>query len=138
MDMLKRFAIAWLVMWGLSYIIVGIQCPQIAGGDPYIGALTYEVLGAAILLSIMACLLRTSFLVGGLMVEPARVRSIGHVALFVLGVIMVYGGIVSWAGVAVWNVPFDNKEIFQVSMALANMLSAAFMFLLAFNDDEKP
>jgi hypothetical protein len=52
-------------------------------------------------------------------------------ALFILGVFMVWGGVASWTGLAVWKVPFPNKEFFQVSMAFPDLLSVVFMFILS-------
>lgn len=64
----------------------------------------------------------------------------GHIIIrvmfFVQGVPMVYGGVASWAGLAVWNVPFNNPEMFQVSMAFADLLGAVFLFILAITKDK--
>ena len=60
---------------------------------------------------------------------------IGQFLLFILGLVEVYGGIASWCGLGIWNVPFPNIELFQVSMAFADLLSAVFLFYLAIYGD---
>jgi drug/metabolite transporter (DMT)-like permease len=45
---LKRFAIAWNLMWGLSYIIVAVIAPWISD----VSNIFYAFLGAWILLSL--------------------------------------------------------------------------------------
>lgn len=60
-------------------------------------------------------------------------RVIIRMMFFVQGVLMVYGGVASWTGLAVWNVPF-NLEMFQVSMAFADLLGAVFLFVLAITE----
>jgi len=61
--------------------------------------------------------------------------TIGRMALFILAVFEVWGGVVSWTGIVLWQVPFPNKEFFQVSMAFADLLSATFMFTLCLSND---
>jgi hypothetical protein len=49
---------------------------------------------------------------------------------------MTFGGVASWTGLVQWNVPFVNVELFQVSMAFADLLSAVFMFVIAIEQKE--
>ena len=114
---LKTLAIAWTLMWGISYIIVAIVAPWIADTSP----LFYVALGALIL---FALLLRH-------LAYNELGYNIVRVLFFCLGTLMVFGGVTSWTGVTLWNVPFSNVEIFQVGMAFADFIAAAFMFVLA-------
>jgi hypothetical protein len=115
---LKDFAEAWTIMWGLSYIMVALVAPKISGASD---ALSYAILGGFILFAILLSEIADDqfgyYIVGGI--------------LSFLGGAEVFGGVASWSGVAQWNVPFPNKEIFQVSMAFADLLSAVFLILLA-------
>lgn len=119
---MRKFALAWLLMWALSYVAVAILAPDISGDVVY-GRLLYLVMAIAILCSWN-------------LLELSRIRInkqmelIAKVCLFALAVIEVFSAIASWSGVAIWNVPFPNKELFQVSMAFADLISAAFMIYL--------
>lgn len=116
MDELRRFAVAWCLMWSLSYVVVAVVAPGISDFNNIV----YASLGAWILLSLVLSYL----------VHDRFGRVIIRVMFFAQGVLMVYGGVTSWAGLAVWNVPF-NPEMFYISMAFADLLSAAFFFVLA-------
>lgn len=104
-------------MWSLSYILVAIFAPSISDIHP----LFYGILGV--------------WLAFMLLLDHLAYDKLGYFIVSVLwvfnGTLMVYGGVTSWAGLAVWNVPFPNKEIFYVSMAFADLISAVFMFVLA-------
>lgn len=104
-------------MWGLSYILVAIVAPDISDFHPIL----YWMIGAIILF--------------GLLLNRLAYDKLGHqfvgLYFFVVAVLMVYGGVASWTGVAVWNVPFENPEIFNVSMGFADLLSAALMLVIA-------
>ena len=113
---LKDLAEAWIIMWGISYIITAIVAPSISDAP----AILYGVLGAFILFMV---------LLKHLAYDKFGYRILAG-AFFGLGIAMVYGFVVSWSGAGLWNVPFPNKELFQVSMAFADMLSAVFLFLL--------
>ena len=120
MKNLELFAGAWVLMLGLSYIIVAIFTPNISDMNP----LAYIMLGSVFLFA--------------LVLEHLAYDKLGHFFVRILwiglGILMTYGGITSWAGIAIWNVPFPNKEIFQVSMACMDLLSAVFMFVLALHE----
>lgn len=121
MKAIRQFAAAWVLMWSLSYIMVAIVAPFISDVAP----LVYGTLGV--------------WLAFTLLLQHLAYDKLGRCIVRMLwvcnGVLMVYGGITSWTGVAVWNVPFPNKEVFQVSMALADLLSAVLMFSLALSTD---
>ena len=99
-------------MWGISYIITAIVAPSISDAP----AIFYGILGAFIIIMV--------FLMHFIRGRPVTI------AFFALGIMMTYGGVVSWTGAGLWNVPFPNKDLFQISMAFADMLSAVFLFLL--------
>ena len=115
---LKTLAISWTLMWALTYIMVAIIAPNIAPDTP---AIFYVFLGAFIIFTIGVRYLAYDKLG----------RCIVRCLFLGLGVLMVYGGIVSWTGTALWNVPFADIALFQVSMAFADLISAVFLFVLA-------
>jgi hypothetical protein len=122
MKLFNRLVVSYLAVWAFSYIIVAIFAPQISG-DPLFGRLVYMCIGAVLLVSLWLFSDRPA----GLNLKANR---IGQVFLLVLSIVSVYGAVTSWTGLATWNVPFANKELFQVSMALANMIAAVLMFYL--------
>jgi len=107
-------------MWGLAYIATAIFAPWIAE-DVAAGTLLYAVLGCLILFFLI--LYRIAY------------DNLGYVFTAILlgaiGILEVYSGIASWTGLMMWNVPFANLEIFQVSMAFADLISAVIFFYLA-------
>lgn len=114
-------------MWGIAYITTAIYAPSI-GGDPSLGSAIYSALGSAIIVLVIIRAFKH---------DPTEFLSYWvRVLLFVVALIEIYGGIASWTGLAVWNVPFANKEIFQVSMAFADLVSAVLMLYLALFDHE--
>ena len=118
--MMKRFAAAWLLMWGISYIAVAIMAPGIAGSDAIDNRVFYAALGIWVLASVLAFLKS----------ESKAMNSAYHrVSFAVLAIIMVFAGVASWAGTAIWNVPYQNG-LAQVSMAFADLISAVFMLYL--------
>ena len=118
MSSLRKFAVAWLLMWAFAYIMTAFFAPYIGAGDVIVNFAIFYALGSWILCSLI-------------LYWVERFRFIGRIFLFILGLVEVFGGIASWCGLVVWNVPFANKEIFQVSMAFADLISAVFMFYLA-------
>ena len=142
MNSLERVAKAWLIAWGIGYIVTAAMTPSI-GGEEKLGTAVYALLGMVILMS-LACRLLPERREGPMPVlsgkefvrmAPYEIegprRNFGRVMLALLGVVMVVGCVASWTGATVWNVPFANKEMFQVSMALLDLVSAVFMFILA-------
>jgi hypothetical protein len=118
MDKLKRIAISWTATWALSYIVVAFEAPSISDVSPIL----YGLLGVGLL--VMS-------IVSAVEPEEATVNKILGVAYFVIAYLMVYGGVTSWTGTFIWNVPFEAKELFQVSMAFADFISAAVMIYLS-------
>lgn len=112
---LRDFAVAWNVMWALTYIIVAVIAPNISLDTP---ALFYIIFGAVLLFCVLVQYLATD----------ALGRRLAALPLIFFGIIMTYTGVASWTGVLLWNVPFANVEIFQVSMAFADLFSAVFLF----------
>ena len=111
MKELKKLAISWTTMWALSYIIVAFI-------TPWTHPIFFILLGIyLIFISLLAALDTKHFLLS--------------TAFFVSAVLMVFGGVASWTGVIIWDVPFASKEIFQVSMAFADFIAAAFMVYLS-------
>lgn len=119
MKSLKSFATFWTLMWGISYIIVAIIAPTIVDFQYATGL--YIALGLSILVGLFNLFLLDN---------PIN-HAIARIMFILLGILMVFGGICSWAGLTTWNIPFDNKGLFQVSMAFADLLSAVFMFIVA-------
>ena len=115
---LKTLAISWTLMWGLTYIIVAFVAPNIALDTP---ALFYAFLGAVFLFSLAMRYI----------VSNKLGRIFVRCAFFSLGVFEVIGGVMSWTGVGLWNVPFADVALFQISMAFADLISAVFLFVLA-------
>jgi hypothetical protein len=105
-------------MWGLAYIVTAFIAPNVSPDTP---ALFYGIFGGLILF----CLLLQRL--GNDKVGDAITRCLWCA----LGAIEVFSGVASWTGYGLWNVPFPNKELFQVSMAFADLISAVFMFVLA-------
>ena len=117
---LIRFSSAWLFMWALSYLAVAVLAPDIGGGAAW-DWLIFVAFGIFLI-------------VGTIFANWSSLRYTnvaGRIILFVLAVISVGSGIASWTGLQTWLVPFANKEIFQVSMAFADLISATFMIALA-------
>jgi len=108
-------------MWAFAYIVMALVAPQVGGGDTFINFVIYLGLGIWMIIALI-------------LYASSTVIVVGRVFLFILGLIEVFGDITSWCGIGVWNVPFPNKELFQVSMAFADLLSAVFMFYLALGD----
>lgn len=114
---LKDLAEAWIIMWGISYIVVALVAPSISN----VPAVGYGLLGFFILLCIL--LMHVAYDAFGYHVMAG--------AFFALGIAMTYAGVVSWSGAGLWNVPFPNKEMFQISMAFADLLAGVFLFMLS-------
>lgn len=113
MDNLKKFAVSWTVMWAISYIIVAVVTPWVSTLSP----IFYVVLAVVmIVISLLAAVDHKHLVLA--------------MAFMGSAVLMVYGGVTSWTGAFIWNVPFASKELFQVSMAFADFVAAAFMVYL--------
>ena len=113
-------------MWALSYLIVAFVAPGVGGPPIWESAVAFLVFGAALL---AATLILTAY--------PGKnknVKVVARLTLLILAVLEVYSGIASFTGVFIWVVPFANKEVFQVSMAFADLIGAAAMIYRALGD----
>jgi sulfite exporter TauE/SafE len=111
-------------MWGLCYVLVALIAPDIAGLPLLFGGILYASLGIILLAAVGLSLFGTH-------------ANFGRLVFFVMGVLMVWAGVESWTGLGLWKVPFENKELFQVSMAAADLLSGASMFFLSLTKDSR-
>jgi hypothetical protein len=118
MESLKKLAISWTAMWALSYIVVAFEAPSISDVSPIL----YGLLGVILLVMSM---------VSAVEPEEATVNGILSLVYLFIAHLMVYGGVTSWTGTFIWNVPFEEKELFQVSMAFADFISAAVIIFLS-------
>lgn len=118
---LSKIAAAWNIMWGSAYICVAFIAPEIFG-DIDFGVVACILLGILILIAV--CLLYANM----------PFRQVGKFLFIILGTVEVFSGVASWTGVVRWNVPFVVVELFQVSMAFMDLISAVFMFVLVLED----
>ena len=122
--MIKQLVIAWNIMWALSYLVVAFVAPGIGGNPVWLSTVVFVLFGIALL----SATILTRW-------AKSTTRTAGRIMLIILAVISVYSGVASWTGAALWVVPFADKEIFQVSMAFADLLGAVFMLDLALEDN---
>lgn len=108
-------------MVAFSYVATAVLVPQISGADLAITLLTY--IGVAIATGVAIIFYYVKSL-----------RGVAQITFYILAILMTFSGVASWSGLSLWNVPFNNVEIFQVSMALFDMLTAVAMFTLAIAD----
>jgi len=124
MNNVERFAYAWILCWGLMYIWTAIADPNISGGDAILGAFLYGGFGVFILVG-------AEFRARGLYKNNKALRKAGS-SMLVLGTLVeILSAVLSWTGLAIWNVPFSNKEGFQISMSFMDFISSVLMLLLA-------
>ena len=116
MNAFSKLCVSWILMWGGAYIATAVFAPQISG-DPFLGAIFYMILGLAIIASVLVYIFSKTIL--------------GPLLLLVLAIVGIYGGVASWSGIAIWNVPFANKELFQVSMAFGELATSVLMLYLS-------
>jgi len=126
-------------MWTISYLAVAIVSPGIAG-DSLTGYVLYATIGMLLFIALGLYIIeepKVEPLPEGLQrrIYVHKYKNYGRAILFLLAVFEVFGGVASWTGASIWNVPFPNKELFQVSMAFADLLSAVFMLYLAVYND---
>jgi len=117
---MQKLAMAWLLMWGFSYIVVGIVAPWISDEPP----LAYQILGGIMIF--LVC------------ITPLAYDKLGNLMLgiiwFSFGIMMVYGGVASWTGLTPWNVLYDFHPLVPISMAFADLIAGFVMFLLAIEE----
>ena len=121
-----KISVAWCLMWGFSYLMVVLVDPGVGGPPVWQDIVAFSVFGILLL----AAAVLKAYVTKNKIVQQF---SIG--LLLVLAALSVYSGIASFTGAQLWVVPFANKEFFQVSMALMDLLGAVFMIDLAL---EKP
>lgn len=119
LNVYSKIAAAWLLMWAFSYLAVAMMAPWIGGDDQNLSIEIYALMYVWIVVTLTAY------------AHEPKLRTASRISLYIMGIVSTFAGIASWTGVAVWNVPFANKELFQISMAFADLISAVFMFLLA-------
>jgi len=137
METMEKIAVSWLLVWASSYLLTCVCAPGIAG-DVNSGCVSFGLMGFAIL--------------GGLILfyynrteeiplpegkyQMTKIRPYINTArcvFTILALVSVYGCVTSWAGLVIWNVPYQGQAVVQVSMALADLISAVFMLILAFH-----
>jgi hypothetical protein len=111
----RTLLLSWLLMWGLSYIACAILAPNIMPGT---SNSFYALVGIFIIL----CVTGHAF---------NKTRNITRVGFFIFAILETFSGVGSYTGAYLWNVPFQDLAPFQVSMAFADLISAAMMFWLA-------
>jgi hypothetical protein len=114
---LKNVTNAWLIAWAFAYLVTAVFAPGIAG-DVLTGQILYAIVGLLIIVSLALLHGRNTDLRNG-----------GMILLFGLAAFSVFGAVGSWTGLVVWNVPFQAKEVFQVTMGLMDFLGAVFMLI---------
>lgn len=117
---LRTIALAWMLTIAVSYFSLAIFAPTVGGDTTVIGIIVYTLLGFGFLFATM--------------LPYTPYKTVGRILQFILGVILALGAVLSWTGVGLWNVPFPNVELFQVSMAILNILTAVFAFALAIDE----
>lgn len=122
MNSLEKLATAFLIVWGLGHPMMMIVAPQVVNTF----STTVDMIESG-LLGIAICMIALAFWHS----ENKSARFILRAILgIILGPAMIYGAIVSFAGMMIWTVPFLNQELFQVSIAIADLLAATCMYIL--------
>ena len=123
MNTLKVISVAWLITWGFMYVFAAVSAPGISG-DASQGIVLYSLVGIATIIGVILT-------VAAERKHNSLMRNIASVIMFVLFFIEVYSALASWAGLVKWNVPFQNIEVFQVTMSFMDFISAVFLLLAA-------
>lgn len=109
---MRKIVDAWILMWGLVYLVCAVIKPDIFEGWPSIyGFISMASIG-------------TLMIVGLVFGNTTK----GKIILFAMGVLESIGGIASWCGAIMWNVPFQDKAIFNVSMSFFDFIGAVALF----------
>lgn len=120
-----RISDSWILMWGIAYLACAIVAPDIFLDLPVlISRLTLITVGTIMICGLIFANNRDIF---GQPVSQS-IAKVGRVILFVMGVEETFGGILSFSGQIMWNVPFADKALFNVSMAFAELVTAMFLF----------
>jgi len=102
-------------MYGLTYIFCAAVKPDVFYGLP-------SIYGAIALITIGILMILGLWLIGKKNSRSAKI------ILFSLGCHATLAGVASWTGLITWDVPFQDKPIFNVSMAFLDLLGAVFLF----------
>ena len=106
-----------IILWGSAYIICSIIRPDIFGCfSSTVGGILMMVFGS-------------SMIIGLLLFDT----TIGKVILLTTGILEVLAGVASWSGLITWNVPFQEKALFNISMTLLDFLGASVLIAKALN-----
>ena len=110
---------SYILMWGLSYPACAVLKPDLIKSLPFKGEMSKTE-------SVVALLS-----VGGIILTGLALRShpIGRAIFTVMGVAETFGGWASWIGSTQWNVPFEDKAPFQISMGVLDLISAVVLLL---------
>lgn len=123
MNSLEKLAVAFLIVWGLGHPMMMIVAPQVVNTF----SITVDMI-ETMLVGIAICIVALAFRYW----ENKSARYVLRTILgVILGPLMIYGAIVSFVGMMIWTVPFPNQELFQVSIAIADLLAATCMYILA-------
>lgn len=110
-----RISDSWILMWGTAYLACAIVAPDI---------FDLPVLYSRVLLIAVGAIM----VYGLYLANSQYTATAGRAILFIMGVEETFGGILSFSGSIMWNVPFADKALFNVSMALAELVAAMFLF----------
>ena len=127
MNNLTKIASAWTAMWTLSYFAVAALAPNVGGDTPLIGIFTFGLFGVLLVVAMALSLFGYNLW-----------QRAGQVLLWGCAGVSMISGVASWTGVAIWQVPFASKEVFQVTMAAMDFIGAFFMTLLAISVERRP
>ena len=118
MNSIAKFAAAWTWMWALTYIICGVVAPNLEG-NAISGIVIYEGIGVLELIAL------------ALSLKGSR-HWYSQVPLFAMALVEVFGGVASWTGVCVWNVPFSDKSLFPSEYGLCGSSKCRVHVILGF------
>jgi len=106
---------AFILAWGLLYPASAIIKPDLIGNlSPNHSRIALLGIGATILTGL-----------------ALRAHTIGKAILFGMGILEAFGCVSSWVGNTKWNVPFEDKVPFNISMAFLDLISAVAMFAVS-------
>jgi len=126
MKNLKLLALSWIMMWAATYIAVAFIAPTVGGVFNNIYMFLY---GALLTLCVAGQFLPYT---GKHAKTVSRASKIG---LFGFAIAEVIGGVMSFTGALMWNLPFANIEVFQVIMAFMDLVAASLLFFIVLDRD---
>lgn len=117
----------WIIMWAGAYFFCAWLKPDVLG-------ITTATEGATYFLILGMTMLVGLYLTANEHTEISKrtkIRRLGRIILFVVGIVECLLGVQCWIGIPKWNVPFPNKEIFTVSMSFLDLGSSALLIAKA-------